>query len=457
MANLNQRTELRTATSLRLDPRVVLASQLLELTHQELDVAIETELAENPALLRLEEEEGLTQEAILKSIAPDELRPGTEDFEFKRSLPGALEETDWLDLASSETSLWDHLRAQLLPQVSSAMEPAVEYLVSSINERGYLTVGPEEVANDCQCDFDEAERLIVLLKACEPAGVGASTLQECLLLQLRDAQTVEERIAHRIVERYFDDFVAGRVRPIMRRLKVMPDVVEAAFREIASLTPFPGEAFRSHSHVRSFRQAAATHDLAINFSETGWTVDIPGAERASFSISRHYRRLYAGYKAGHRGSRDEKRHITEHVDRANRFLDALDQRKLTLRRIGAYLADRQVGFLTNGRVEFLRPMTRTQMARDLGVHESTISRATQGKFVRLPNGEVVAFELFFKPALRIQKMIEEILAGEDPNHPMSDEQIAQILGERGVQVARRTVNKYRDRHRLLSSRRRRSA
>ncbi|MBV6459321.1 MAG: RNA polymerase sigma-54 factor [Fimbriimonadaceae bacterium] len=457
MANFNQRTELKTATSLRLDPRVVLASQLLELTHQELESAIDTELAENPALQRLEEEEAVTEEAILRSIAPDELRPGTDDFEFARSLPGALEETDWLDLAASETSLWDHLRGQLLPQVDSSLEHVVEYLVSSINERGYLTVAAEEVANDCQCDFDEAERLIGLLKSCEPAGVGASTLQECLLLQLRDTQSVEGKVAHRIVERSFDDFVAGRVRPIMRRLKVMPDLVEAAFREIAALTPFPGEAFRSSSHVRSLRQAAATYDLAINYSEIGWTVEVPGAERGSFAINRHYSRLYANYKAGRRGCRDEKRHITEQVDRANRFLDALDQRKLTLRRIGAYLADHQVGFLSNGRVEFLRPMTRTQMARDLGVHESTVSRATQGKFVRLPNGEVVAFELFFKPALRIQKMIEEILANENPSQPMSDEQISQILGERGVQVARRTVNKYRDRYRLLSSRRRRSA
>ncbi|HLO98784.1 MAG TPA: hypothetical protein VK171_09345, partial [Fimbriimonas sp.] len=122
-----------------------------------------------------------------------------------------------------------------------------------------------------------------------------------------------------------------------------------------------------------------------------------------------------------------------------------------------YLIENQSGFVSTGDAAFLQPLTRTQMARDLGMHESTISRATQGKFAQLANGEVISFEVFFKPALRIQKMIEEILATENPDNPLSDERIAQILAGKGVQVARRTVNKYRDRTKLLSSRKRRSA
>lgn len=457
MSHLSHRADLRTTTSLRLDPRIVLASQILQLNHLELESAIESELAENPALQRLEDEESVTQEAILRSIAPNELRPGTEDYEVRRSLPGGLDETDWMELAASETTLWDHLNGQLLPQVDRSLHHVVEYLVSSVNERGYLTVAPEEVANDCQCDFEVAEQLIEKLKACEPAGVGASTLQECLLLQLRDPKTIEQRLAYRIVERFFDDFVAGRMRPIMRRLKVMPEVVERAFQEIASLTPFPAEVFRSSSHSSPVRQSSIVYDLAISLHETGWRVDVPGLDRSGFALNRHYRQLHAKIKAGMRVGLDEKRHITEQVDRAHRFLDALDQRKSTLRRIGEYLIDHQAGFLTTGKVEFLRPLTRTKLAKGLGLHESTISRATQNKFVRLPNGEVVSFDLFFKPALRVQKMIEEILATEDPNRPMSDAAIAELLAERGIQVARRTVNKYRDRTRLLSSRRRKSA
>jgi RNA polymerase sigma-54 factor len=132
-------------------------------------------------------------------------------------------------------------------------------------------------------------------------------------------------------------------------------------------------------------------------------------------------------------------------------------RKRTLMRIGQYLIEKQGGFVSTGNASFLQSLTRSQMAHDLELHESTISRATQGKYVQLANGETVSFEVFFKAALRVQKMIEEILATENPDNPLSDERIAQILAEKGVVVARRTVNKYRDRTKLLSSRKRRSA
>jgi RNA polymerase sigma-54 factor len=128
-----------------------------------------------------------------------------------------------------------------------------------------------------------------------------------------------------------------------------------------------------------------------------------------------------------------------------------------MRRIGQALLEHQPGFIATGEYRFLAPLTRSQVAEELGVHESTVSRATLGKFAQLANGEVVSFEVFFKPALRVQKLIEEILAHENPNNPLSDERIAQMLAEQGVKVARRTVNKYRDRSKQLSSRRRKTA
>lgn len=126
-------------------------------------------------------------------------------------------------------------------------------------------------------------------------------------------------------------------------------------------------------------------------------------------------------------------------------------------KIGEYLVQQQGGFVATGDYAFLAPLTRSQMAKDLGVHESTISRATSDKFVQIGNGEVVSFDVFFKPALRVQKMIEDILQSENPANPLSDERIAEMLAERGVVIARRTVNKYRDKTKLLSSRKRRYA
>ena len=121
------------------------------------------------------------------------------------------------------------------------------------------------------------------------------------------------------------------------------------------------------------------------------------------------------------------------------------------------MVENQPGFVKTGEYPFLKPLTRSQMAKDLGVHESTISRATAGKFIQLASRDVVPFDVFFKPALKIQKMIEDILAMENPDAPLSDERIASLLAKKGVVVARRTVNKYRDRSKLLSSRMRKSA
>jgi RNA polymerase sigma-54 factor len=128
-----------------------------------------------------------------------------------------------------------------------------------------------------------------------------------------------------------------------------------------------------------------------------------------------------------------------------------------MERLGNFLLQHQLGFIATGDYKFLVPLTRSHIARTLGVHESTISRATADKFVQIGNGEVISFEVFFKPALRIQKMIEEILATENPSNPLSDERISEMLAEQGVVVARRTVNKYRDKTKLLSSRKRRFA
>lgn len=456
---LGHRPELQTGIGLRIDPRVILASQLLQLAQAELDVAIDNELQENPALERLHDgNEPLTREVILRSIAPTELAPSTEDFEFHRSLPaGSTDDVvDWLELAPGIDSLSDHLRAQLIPMIPGELAPVGEYLIGCLNERGYLTSSIEEVALDCNCSLEEAEFVLAKLHTCDPPGIGASTIQECLLLQLRQADTLEGKLARGILKHHFEDFRDRYFRPIMRRYKVLPEVVQAAFDLILTLSPFPGEGYRANvCPERS--SVAARPDLIFRHSEAGWLVEVVGEGDHALAVSRSYRSRQAQLEKMARPPRDEKQHVGEYVERATRFIDAIEQRYRTLRKIGECLLKHQSGFIATGEFQFLNPLTRTQMAKEIDVHESTVSRATQGKFVQLATGEVVGFDFFFKGSLRVQKMIEEILAHENPHNPLSDERIAQMLAERGVHVARRTVNKYRDRNKQLSSRRRRSA
>lgn len=453
-------TGLRTQVQARIDPKIVLTSQILQLNTLELEQAVDSELMENPALERVDEfDEPITHEEIMRAVAPDELLQGGGSYEALRSLPQDGDSVDWTDFASTSDTLWDHLLGQLHMRMPEQFWKLIDYFVGSINERGYLTISVEEAALDCHSTLEEAQEVFDTLRECEPSGVGATDLRDCLLLQLRQPHTEAERLARRLIAKDWDDLVARNVRGLTRRLKVDEDVIQSAFDVILSLQPFPGEGFRSHrTPGRRAKSHTAPPDVRISLSESGWLIEVPGPTAASFRISRAYQQRMEQMRASAaRADADEKRHISEFVEKAQRFLDAVGQRQNQLHNVGRYLVERQAGFVKTGDYKFLSSLTRSQMARDLGVHESTISRATNGKFLQIATGEVVSFDVLFKPALRVQKLIEEILAHENPDNPLSDERIAQMLASKGVKVARRTVNKYRDRSKQLSSRHRRSA
>lgn len=353
--------------------------------------------------------------------------------------------------------LSDHLKAQLYPSVKPEQLKLAEFMVGCLDEKGYLLMPLDEVALSTNMSLEDVEEVLAKLQGCDPAGVGARNVQECLLLQLRDPDTVEQKLAREIVKHFLDEMIARRTARIVRKYRVPEEMVEAAFQEILMLNPYPAQGFAVASHNTQHRGAAVKPDIILTRSEMGWQVEVEGVEPTSLTVDRTYRHRLHRLETDPKADRDEKKHLAEYVGRADNFINSLKERKRTLRRIGEYLVERQASFISTGRYQYLQPLTKSIMARELGLHESTVSRATMGKFVQIENGEVVPFEVFFKPALRVQKMIEEILETENPATPLSDEAIARLLAERGVVVARRTVNKYRDRTRLLSSRGRRSA
>ncbi|MBL8048613.1 MAG: RNA polymerase factor sigma-54 [Chthonomonas sp.] len=437
-----------------------MSSKVLELNQSQLETLIQTELNENPALERLDfDDTAPTDEEILRKVAPQELKPGGNDRELMRSLPTCTsDELDWLDLASTSDSLDAHLRGQLVTVLPASHEATIDFVVASVNARGYLETTPEEAALATGVSFEVAEEVIAALRLCEPAGVGAFDLRDCLMLQLREAETLEERLAFQILESRFDDLVQRNVRALARAFRAVPDVIQQAIQVITELQPFPGEQFRPHIGTHHSSSAVSViPDMVFGRNEFGWDVEIRGADPIHFTISRAYqsrRNELAGKKNVDAG---EARHLQQFMDRAEWFIASLGQRKATLAKIGHVLAEEQAGFLNTGEVKFLRPMTRAKLAETIGIHESAMSRAVADKFIQLATGEIVPFEMFFNSALRVQKAIQEILETENPHRPLSDERIAQMLAEQGIVIARRTVNKYRDKSRLLSSRRRKSA
>ncbi|MCC6404500.1 MAG: RNA polymerase factor sigma-54 [Fimbriimonadaceae bacterium] len=439
----------------RVDPRLIVMGQVLQLNQAELETFIERELDENPALERLEEDTPITSDDVMRIVAPGELKHTSEDRELARSLPNDGQETSWVEYAASIQVLADHVLGQLAVTAQQEDPTVLHYLVGSLNERGYLACSVEEAALACGVSLEEAERALAQLHRCDPPGVGARDLRECLALQLAYASTDAERLARDLVTQAWDHLVRRNSKAIARKFRVSFDLAEEAFEVITNLQPYPADGFE-HAAPPEHVAALATPDLRLTLLEQGWVVEVSGPSDSTLCVNRYYRQRLDQAKASH-ALAAERRHLSEYIGRAENFLNAILQRRQTLRKVGEYLIEHQDGFVRTGDTRFLKPLTRATIARAIGVHESTVSRATSHKFLEIATGEIVSFETLFKPALRIQRKIEEILATEHPDRPLSDAAIAKLLADQGIHVARRTVNKYRDKTRLLSSRRRRSA
>lgn len=455
---LNQRLDVR--QNVQVDPLMVLRSQLLELPLAEIDVAIESELADNPALERLETDvEPLSEEQLRDAVAPKERRSKQDDHEWMRcSQSEELSPDSWVNEASSQDSLRDHVLAQIRLQLPKDWHTLAEYVVHSLNDKGYLDVSIEEISLANNVSLEAVQKVVKALHRCEPAGVGARNVQECLLLQLRTPESFEQALARTILQDHLDDLISRKTSRISKRHKVLPAVVEAAFEEILQLNPAPAIGFSNTQNSMFVRSNTPNRpDLTLTRSQSGWMIEPQGGNPSHLRVNPLYSAALNTTKSGKKLDADDRAHLSEFVGRAERFMQGLQDRRQTLRRIGEFLVQEQGGFISTGLYEFLQPLTRGQIAQELGVHESTVSRATMGKFVQIDTGEIIPFDVFFKPMLRVQKMIEEICRVENPATPLTDEQIAVMLAKKGVMVARRTVSKYRDRTRMLNSRTRRSA
>lgn len=447
-------------TGLRLDPRLIQQSQIMAMTSAQLSDAIQVELAENPALNTLDAFEEYSEEEILDQVAPRErLYSNEESWESARSRTRD-EDSNWLDFVSSGVTLQDHLDS-VVRRMPSAIQDQAKWIANQIDKRGYFSGDLLDLALQFECDLDEAERILAAFQNLAQPGIAARNIRECLLLQLKGDNCLEAKLARTIVRRHLEEYGTGRLERLSRKYRVMPKVVESAFRIIVELNPFPAEEFASdRGSVKADRSAPITPDLMIFRSESGWTIEVPGVGIENLCIDRAFRgRLeeLAHKRKLTDDARNERRLLSSYVQRAEGFLDAVESRKLKLSEVGWYLVQTQQGFLHTGDYTFLKVLTRTRIAEDIGCHESTISRLTQHKFVQIPNGEVVSFDVFFKPALRLRAIIGSILEQENEDDPLSDLQISGLLADRGIQVSRRTVHKYREQSGLLSSRKRKVA
>jgi RNA polymerase sigma-54 factor len=451
--------------SVNISAKLITSLKILQLSAEELAQTINQEMTENPAL-EIEEqqacpicgsplEEGRCPDCQTRSETPmadADYDPTSyiETRERQRNQDGD-EEYDPISLVASEVSLSEYLTGALYNALPEEDFPIADYLVGSLDEFGYLTVTDDEVAEACEVSVGRVREVVAVLQRQDPIGVGARSAQECLLIQLRqlEEEGKGDRLVREILTSCFEDLGEHKFDQITARLHLKLEQVIAAWDFIKNnLTPFPAWSFwRDGQRVTAGRSGYVRPDVAIRATEDGYTVDVLEAERYQLRMNEFYPQLI---RDGSDLSPDDREFVKRCASRAKFFIDCIQQRWTTLRQITQCLVDCQREFLDNG-IRSLKPLTRSEVAFRVNLHESTVSRATANKFILLPNRRVISFDDLFDGSLAIKDAIREIIENEDHVHPLSDQEIAQRLQETGVFLARRTVAKYRDAMHVLPS------
>jgi RNA polymerase sigma-54 factor len=370
----------------------------------------------------------------------------------------AREEADDLDpiaRAEAEFTLSEHLGWSLRALLPHRLLPVVEYAIGAMDENGFLTDSDEEIAAATGVTPADVIAVRDAMRGIDPIGVGSRNIAECLTAQvayLRESGEAEvPPIVEAVISEHLADLGERRFAQIAAALGVSSHDVVAAWEFVKSnLHPYPAAAF--HVATSGSGRPILRPDVLIRVVDGEIQVEVVESRRFSLRVDATYARLSAGMRSAD-ASEADRQHVREYVGRARFFIDNVNRRRATLQRIAECLVDRQRDYLLHG-VQHLVPLTRAEVGAHIGMHESTVSRATAEKYVMLPTGEVVPFGHFFTASLGIKDQIRKMIEAEG-SRPLSDQEIADQLAGDGVAIARRTVAKYRDELQLLPARLRR--
>lgn len=487
--------------TVKVSARLVTSSTILHLSADELEQTIHQEQTENPALEVTEQRVCLFCSTLLygqSCTVCGRLTPNTPpiaqaaDTELAEGLPPiqweqqqvcfdidsySFNETDTDDYNDDYTTYqYDPLALiatsgtlteDLLHQLEALIPPEdaqiAEQLVGNLNERGYLEVSPQEIAELLEVPLGRVNYVLSQLQTLEPVGIGARDLRECLLIQLNalSEQNPPHPLAFRLIDRYLDHLGHNQFTEIARQLKVPERDVRQASNYIRTmLHPFPAHIYHATSSEHYDGSTTYIHpDVIIRRGDNGFEVELMEEKRYNFNIETDYPQTSSNTNEPDLRAISTpqqhalQRYMYQHRDRARFFVDCIQRRWRTLRRVAEIVVEYQQEFLEKG-VRYLAPLTRARVANDLNLDEGTVSRATANKYALLPNGRLLPMADFFDSSLKIKDMLRELIQLEDPKHRLSDEELARILTAQGIRLARRTVTKYREAMGIGSSRER---
>ncbi len=491
--------------SLVMTPQLQQSIKLLQMSGMELMEFLEQQMLENPLLQAAEPEQGsggesLTDETPVENIASRSTSDDADssnwqdnhDFNDKDAELDVDDSSNWKEAASAgdaeqsgywemtaesggtrhsgdslspgeiveqtvanAISLQEHVRQQVAHEgLPPSQQFIVDYLIDLLDEAGYMHEPLPHIAEALGCSTDDVEAALTQIQQCDPVGIGARSLQECLALQLKDKNRFDPAMAKLV--QYLDLIAEGAMARLQRICGVSDEDLKDMLQELRALNPKPGFLF-DHSSVDVVQP-----DITVQLDNKGqWQVELTPHSLPRLLVNQHY---YSQLK-DHTHKEAEKKFLSEKLQHANWLTKALDQRAHTILRVATEIVSQQSMFLKHG-VRYLKPLTLKAVAEQLDLHESTVSRVTANKYMETPRG-VFELKYFFTSALSydgmggelsseaVKSQIRDLIESETADAILSDDAIADILQERGISIARRTVAKYREAMRLGSSAERR--
>jgi RNA polymerase sigma-54 factor len=473
---LGYEMSLKQVQKLVITPELRQAITILQLPWMELEQYLSQEMLENPLLEFKDkgDERGADSSDVREQgeSSPDEGEEKTDHdidwelyFEDASDIgymapQGSWDEPDvsYDSFISYASTFHDYLMFQLhISSLSDAWMKIGALIIGGIDDDGYLRMTISEIAAMAGVSCAEAEKVLSVIQQFDPTGVGARTLEECLLIQLETLDATQHpsdklELAKRLIKGHLDDVAQGGLVKISEALEVGVLEVQDACDLIRTLDPKPGRQFGGERGPAYIEPDASIERVGGEYIVTVHDVSAP-----RLSINPLYRKMLSQADCQQDAAVD---YVKSKLNSALWLIRSIEQRRQTLQKVIECIVRFQRDFLDRG-VKYLKPLTLEEVAREIGVHESTVSRATQGKYVATPRG-TLDLKFFFTSGIQtvygkgassesVKKMIREIIEGEDPKHPFSDRVISEMLREQGIMISRRTVAKYREEERIAAS------
>ncbi|MDX2362520.1 MAG: RNA polymerase factor sigma-54 [Crocinitomicaceae bacterium] len=454
----------------RLSPQQIQLMKLLEVPTMELDMRIKQEIEENPAL---EEGADKEEEEEEEEYAEETEEREEEDFDisdylddepdYKTQVNNKGKDDDEMDIPlSGDKSFQERMSEQLFQLGFTEHELTIaETIIGNLDESGYLSRDIEALVDDLAFSSNlstnevEVEEILVRVQELDPAGIGARNLQECLLLQINRKQDgdITKFTAKKILEEFFEEFTKKHYTKILKKLEIEDEDLKEAIDEIIKLNPKPGGSMKEAA--RNYQQI--TPDFSITENEGRLQVTINGRNAPELKVSRTYRNMLKAYAEGAKASKSDKEALTfvkQKLDGAKWFIDAIKQRQNTLLLTMDAIMNYQKAYFLSGDETKLRPMILKDIAEIVHLDISTISRVANSKHVQTGQG-IFPLKYFFSESLstdsgeevstrEVKKILSEAVENEEKRKPLTDEKLANLLRDKGYNIARRTVAKYRE-------------